>query len=200
MAHSDRYRLKFSFWLNILNTDEKIVSEQIELLKNNRSFASVCRDGIMLVSELRQGSSGLLVKMFDWLRAPLELYQSLIDGDTTMLFEQFPHTAPQPPSPSPENEELKKRVAILEGQVEILQQVIISQRLPTAIDNAVKMSSAQQPGPKMLTNNNAAPPPIVDDDDDLVIRKDESSGARAAENFIKSAFALNGMTYEGNKQ
>ncbi len=162
MARSDRYRLKFSFWLNILNNDEKLVSEQIEILKNDRSFASVCRDGIMLVSELRQGSSTLLVKLFDWLRAPLELYQSLIDGDTTMLFAQFPNIVPTPlpPPVSPEKiKEMDEELNRLRIEVNILREVLINQKLPNAIDTAVKMASVGEGAPVRTPRTAIAPKP-----------------------------------------
>jgi len=61
-----RYRLRYTFWLNHLNQDELTVADTIERLKNERSFATVVRDGIMIVSELRAGRIDLLLKLFPW--------------------------------------------------------------------------------------------------------------------------------------
>ena len=195
-AVTKRYRLRFSFWVNILNAEEELVADQIERLKNDRSFARVCRDGIMLVSDLRKGSSDLLVRLFDWLRAPLELYHELLTGETTMLYELFPDVKPTPPPPSREIENMQKKIDGLQDQVDLLKGILIKQSGPGAVDMTVKMS--QQPGPRPLTHN-SAPLPVDDDDDDLVIRKSATAGNEAAVNFIRSAFALNGMTYDGKQ-
>lgn len=145
MALGKRYRLRFSFWLNILNPDEELIADEIELLKNERSFARACRDGIMLISDLRKGRSDQLIALFDWLRAPLELYQSLIEGETSMLYHLFPDIAPKPmppPAPPKEVDELKQRITILESEVDLLRGILIKQQSPGAVDTAVKMTSA----------------------------------------------------------
>lgn len=63
-----RYRLRYSFWINVLNPMEELVADEIERLKNKRAFASAVRDGIMLISELREGKIDLLLKLFPWIR------------------------------------------------------------------------------------------------------------------------------------
>lgn len=59
-------RYKFNFWLDANKDDELIVAERIDELKRKRSFASVLRDGIMIVSELRDGKVDLLLKLYPW--------------------------------------------------------------------------------------------------------------------------------------
>ena len=75
---TNRYRLKYEFWLEPGKPDHDLVADQIELLKNDRLFASVIRDGIMLISELRQGRVDLLLHLFPWVKEELQK-QSLSD-------------------------------------------------------------------------------------------------------------------------
>lgn len=71
MASDNRFRLRYTFWLDHNNRDALAVADTIEALKNERSFTSVVRDGIMLVSELRQGKTDLLLKLFPWIQDAL---------------------------------------------------------------------------------------------------------------------------------
>lgn len=198
MGRAKRYRLRFSFWLNILDPDEEVVADQIELLKNERAFSKVCRDGIMLMSDLRKGSSDLLVKLFDWLRPPLELYHELLAGETTMLYHMFPDIASNPPPPpvSPEKiKDMQKKIDELQDRVNSLTDMVIKQQSPGAVDMSVKMAGQ---GPKPLAVKSVTAP-VYDDSDDkdlLVVRKDETAGYQSGINFVKSAFALNGMSYD----
>jgi hypothetical protein len=59
-------RYRFDFWLNADKDDELIVAEKVDELKRKRSFSSVLRDGIMIVSELRDGKTDLLFKLYPW--------------------------------------------------------------------------------------------------------------------------------------
>ena len=59
-------RIKFNFWLDKNKDDELLVAERIDELKKRRGFASVLRDGIMIVSELREGRVDLLLKLYPW--------------------------------------------------------------------------------------------------------------------------------------
>lgn len=120
-------------------------------------------------------------------RTALAIYQELLAGETTMLYELFPKFKPAPlppPMPSPEIEKMQKKIESLEDQVELLKGILIKQSGPGAVDMGVKMAGQGL--------HKVAPPIAADDDDTLVIRKDESSGERAAQNFLKSAFALQG--------
>ena len=62
-----RYRLQFKFWIDTSQPDGELVADTIELLKNDRAFTRAVRDGIMIVSELRQGRVDLLLKLYPWL-------------------------------------------------------------------------------------------------------------------------------------
>ncbi len=59
-------RYRFNFWLDGNKDDELIVAEKVDELKRKRSFSSVMRDGIMIVSELREGRADLLFKLYPW--------------------------------------------------------------------------------------------------------------------------------------
>jgi hypothetical protein len=191
-----RYRLKFCFWLNVLNADEELVADEIERLKNSRSFSSVCRDGIMLVSELRQRRTDLLTRLFSWLSEPITLFRELQEGRVDMLLQLFPwvRDALMPP---PDN-------AAMMREIDFLKQLVLAQQNGTATPHYAPQSEA--PGSaKQLTNNGPKPlagankpVSILDDDDDdlLEVKRDENAGSRSATNFIKSAFALNGMSYD----
>lgn len=134
----DRRRVRFSFWLEMDKVEHIVLGNWIDDLKRSRQFAPIIRTALSLFRELKL-------------------------GDTAMLYELFPDIKPTPPvpsMPSPENEELKKRISILEGQVEILNQVIVGLKLPTAIDNAVKMSSGA--GERTPRQTFTPRPPVVD--------------------------------------
>jgi hypothetical protein len=60
-------RYKFNFWLDANKHDELLVAERVDELKRKRSFSSVLRDGIMIVSELREGKIDLLLKLYPWI-------------------------------------------------------------------------------------------------------------------------------------
>lgn len=66
---ANRYRLRFTFWLDMLKPEELEIADQIEHLKNERSFASTIRDGIRLICDLRQGRVDVLFELFPWVRA-----------------------------------------------------------------------------------------------------------------------------------
>ncbi len=67
MQTKRRYRLRYAFWLNHNDPDEVAVADTIEVLKNERGFASAVRDGVMLIAELRRGETALLVRLFPWI-------------------------------------------------------------------------------------------------------------------------------------
>jgi hypothetical protein len=139
-------------------------------------WASTIRDALRLILDLRQGKLDVLFELFPWVRAEfMEYIQSL------------------QPQKSPAELDLQR-------QLERLEQLLLKQG-DTPIDPPTPI--------KMLTNNGGGPLPLQvtpkkittptfedDDDDLLIIRKDKNAGHQSAINFIKSAFALNGMTYD----
>lgn len=85
MARKSRYRLRYTFWLDHADPDEVAVADTIEMLKNERSFASTVRDGIMLINELRQGKTDLLLKLFPWIVDALRPAAGESDGHSDDL-------------------------------------------------------------------------------------------------------------------
>lgn len=71
-----RYRLRFTFWLDMLKPDELVLADQVELLKNERSFASAIRDGLRLIVDLRKGKTDVLFELFPWVKN--ELYKPVV--------------------------------------------------------------------------------------------------------------------------
>jgi hypothetical protein len=63
---TNRFRLKFMFWLDITKSDELFLSELIDNLKQNRLFSSTIRDGIRLICDLRAGRLDVLLTLFPW--------------------------------------------------------------------------------------------------------------------------------------
>ncbi len=83
-----RFRIRFVFWLDLQKQDENQIAEQIEVLKQERSFAKVVRDGIRLVCDLKAGRTDVLLELFPWVTERFQQSQS----DTTelaALVEQF---------------------------------------------------------------------------------------------------------------
>lgn len=151
------FRWQVRVWLDANKPDQLSLGKWIHEQKRMRKFAPILRNA-------------------------LALYRELMEGKTDLLYELFPHLKPTPP---PADDELRKRLALLE-------QVVISQRSPGNQDNGIKM----------LTNNSVpknghkatAPAPADDNSDTLVVTKDKDAGSRSAQNFINSAFALQGIT------
>lgn len=85
-------RYKFNFWLDCDKDDELLVAEQVNELKRKRSFSSVLRDGIMIVSELRQGKVDLLLKLYPFVA-------DMIRQAT--------------PPPAPDNSDIERQIAEL---------------------------------------------------------------------------------------
>ena len=59
-----RYRLMYKFWLNVNKPEEEALADDIELLKNERSFTKTIREGIRLICELRDGKLDFLLALF----------------------------------------------------------------------------------------------------------------------------------------
>jgi hypothetical protein len=66
-----RFRLKFMFWLDVAKEDESRLAEQIEELKQHRSYSRTIRDGIRLIYDLRAGRTDVLFALFPWLKVEL---------------------------------------------------------------------------------------------------------------------------------
>lgn len=69
----NRFRLRYTFWLDLLKSDEQQLSDDIVALKEERSFAATIRDGIRLVLDLREGRVDVLCELFPWVKDKLQL-------------------------------------------------------------------------------------------------------------------------------
>ena len=77
---ANRFRLRFTFWLDMRKTDEAELAETIETLKLNRNFAATVRDGIRLICDLRAGKTDVLFELFPWLKdAPQSALATPVD-------------------------------------------------------------------------------------------------------------------------
>ncbi len=68
----NRFRLRFTFWLDMQKQDEAELAATIDQLKQNRSFAATIRDGIRLVTDLRAGRTETLFELFPWVKDTLQ--------------------------------------------------------------------------------------------------------------------------------
>jgi hypothetical protein len=88
-----RWRLRFTFWLDLNKPDEAEIAEHITELKEKRSFASTIRDGIRLVYDLRHGRTEVLQELFPWVLEQHTAAQRMTDDAprpaTEELFEQW---------------------------------------------------------------------------------------------------------------
>jgi hypothetical protein len=66
-----RFRLRFTFWLDMQKPDETELAETIEILKQNRSFVATIRDGIRLICDLKAGQTEVLFELFPWVSEAL---------------------------------------------------------------------------------------------------------------------------------
>ena len=62
---AERFRLRFTFWLDMLKREEAEIADTIEELKANREFARTIREGIQLITSLREGDMELLIELFE---------------------------------------------------------------------------------------------------------------------------------------
>lgn len=69
MTRKQHFRLRFTFWLDMLNDEEQSLADYVEELKTRRSFAKTIRDGLRLVRDLRAGKVDVLFELFPWVKA-----------------------------------------------------------------------------------------------------------------------------------
>jgi hypothetical protein len=66
-----RYRVMHKFWLDLTKDDQDHLDEQINELKQARTFTQTVREGIRLICDLRQGNMTVLFELFPWIKADL---------------------------------------------------------------------------------------------------------------------------------
>jgi len=59
------------FWLDLTKDDQDHLDEQINELKQARTFTQTVREGIRLICDLRQGNMTVLFELFPWIKADL---------------------------------------------------------------------------------------------------------------------------------
>lgn len=117
MAQKLSHRIGFKFWLNMNKADEEAIADQIELLKNERSFTEVIRDGIRLICDLRKGKLDVLFELFPWVRAEFMDYMREIQIIPTNPSSDTMHV----PAQSIEPQTLESQQAWLEAEQERLE-------------------------------------------------------------------------------
>ena len=165
MARTKRYRMRYDFQLNVAKDDELAVAEQITNLKTQGLYSKTVRDGIRLVSDLREGNLDVLFELFPWVRA-----------------EFLEYVASAQPQKSDTEINIQKQLARIE---ELLANGEAAMPAPKIANGAG--------GPKGIKAP-AVAGPLLDDDNDveLTIKKTKTDGKQSAQNFLASAFALQG--------
>lgn len=162
MARTKRYRMRYDFQLNIAKDDELAIAEQIANLKTQGLYSKTVRDGIRLVSDLREGNLGVLFELFPWVRA-----------------EFLEYVASTQPQKSDTETNIQKQLARIE---ELLANGETASSAPR-IDSGVG-------GPKKMVVPQVAAPALDDDDTDLLVVAKAKSSGNASQNFLNSAFRL----------
>ena len=164
---SKRFRLRQTFWLNLLKPEEAELADTIEILKNERSFAKVIRDGIRLVNDLRKGKLDVLFELFPWVRAEFLEYMRALQ-----------------PQPVADTHSMSEQLARLE-------KLLLEQGNVPVQSASEPGSITVTGGPKLLVVPSVAASVFDDDDVVLDIRRDGSS-MDASRNFLNSVLAFAG--------
>lgn len=80
---AQKHRLRFNFWLDIAKPLEEGIADNIEILKNKRSFSSAIRDGLRLIVDLRNGKLDVLFELFPFVKLEiLDLMRDVKSDDS----------------------------------------------------------------------------------------------------------------------
>lgn len=164
------YRKQFTFWLNGGHDLQLDMGNWLMDLKQRRHFAPTIRQALALYRELKEGRVDLLFELFPWVKDCLT-----------------------PPPPASTDTQLAAAISQLAQVIQAVP-VIAGQGAPRQNTGISPKPLATIPAPPPVPQGL---PLVVDDDDDaLVVTKDETAGAKSASNFLRSAFALNGLEYK----
>ena len=154
------------FWLDITKDTEDRLDEQIHTLKLERKFAGTIRDGIRLICDLRQGRVDVLFELFPWVKA--EFLAGI-----------------HPPKSTSEQ--------AIEAQLKRLEELMTGQGgIPTPVA-AVAPANNGTGGPKSMNVADVASPIFADEEDDFELNIKKDTSTNAAQNFINSLTALQGI-------
>jgi len=188
-------RIMFRFWLDDTKQDENELIGQVETLKQKRKFTETIRQGIELITDLRNGNLDVLFKLFPWVQAEFLQYMQVLQWGS---------------AGKPENGTLtqERRDDNIQEQLDRIEKWLLQTgNIPiTSPSSGALQPGEQRPtgglrpvvsggssGPKQLNVPQVTAPIFEDDDDDLlVVKKDENAGFEAAQNFINSMLALQG--------
>ncbi len=81
-SKTSRFRLRFTFWLDLNKPDENLIAEMIDDLKIGKLFAKTIRDGIRLIYDLRAGRLDTLFELFPWVQEALTKPTAITDVST----------------------------------------------------------------------------------------------------------------------
>jgi hypothetical protein len=162
---SKTYRVMHKFWLDLTKDTEYSLDEQIHNLKKKRTYTKTIRDGIRLISDLREGRLEVLFELFPWVRAEFLEYMSTLQQQPNE-----PHFALQ--------QQLARLESLLLGQG----------NAPMNINS--KSPKTEVNGPKKMVVPQVAAPALDDDDTDLLVVAKAKSSGNASQNFLNSAFKL----------
>jgi hypothetical protein len=97
MPRKYRPRKEFKFWLYHDRNDDSRLMEFIQYCKSTRQFAKVVRDGIRLIWSLREGNTSVLFELFPHLERQFNPdAENLIAEFRDMLLQHRNQPAPQP--------------------------------------------------------------------------------------------------------
>ena len=143
----NRYRLRFTFWLDMLKPDELVLADKIELLKNERLFAKTVRDGIRLLCDLRAGRVAVLGELFPW----------VFDAVAAAV-----------------EEEKGAQSSAIEAQLQRLEEFMLAQdNVPISASSASQAGGTKA----MNVPGLRVPEPDADDEDTIVIKRDTSTNS-----------------------
>ena len=213
-------RIMFRFWLDDSKEDENALIGEVGELKANRKFTETIRQGIELITDLRNGSLRVLFDLFPYVKAEfLEYMQSLNSAETSQIDKERQQLDAYKAELEAYRQELDERYQQLEQeriqatqkqnahvqkQLDRIENFLVSQgNVPiTAITgnrpkqnmgiSGLKPLGAGSGGVPKLDVPNITQPVFDDDDDelDLVVTKASGNGSNASANFLKSMMAL----------
>lgn len=155
MPRKYRPRKEFKFWLYHDRDEDSRLMEFIQYCKSTRQFAKVVRDGIRLIWSLRE-------------------------GNTSVLFELFPHLERQF-NPDAENLIAEFRDMLLQHR---------NQPAPQPVQITSSVGQVEQGSPKLLGMKKIELPLLDDDDDDtMVINKVSVDNTKG---FLAGIFEVTG--------
>jgi hypothetical protein len=119
-----RFRLRFTFWLDMLKEGEAEIAETIEDLKANREFARTIREGIQLITSLREGNIDLLFQMFPWIQPEmLRQFREMGFIPDTVSQSEHPETKEPQPARTPISEPNQRASEALQREKQHIKQL-----------------------------------------------------------------------------